>query len=46
MISVRLPEDLARATKVHAAQTGNDVQSIVARALEAYLKAHSRKEVK
>jgi predicted DNA binding CopG/RHH family protein len=46
MISVRLPEELARATKVHAAQTGSDVQSIVASALEAYLKAHSHKEAR
>jgi predicted DNA binding CopG/RHH family protein len=45
MISVRLPEELARAAKVHAAMTGTNVQTIMARSLEAYLKA-ARKEAK
>jgi predicted DNA binding CopG/RHH family protein len=39
MISVRLPEDLARAVKVHAATVGTNVQSVMAKALEEYLNA-------
>jgi predicted DNA binding CopG/RHH family protein len=46
MISVRLPEELARAAKVHAAQTGLNVQTIMAKALEEYLKAAARKAVR
>jgi predicted DNA binding CopG/RHH family protein len=45
MISVRLPEELARAAKVYAAQSGTNVQAIMAKALEAYLKT-AKKEAK
>jgi predicted DNA binding CopG/RHH family protein len=46
MISVRLPEELARAAKIHAAQTEVNVQTIMAKALEEYLKAAARKSVR
>ena len=46
VLSVRLPVELVRDAKVHAAQSGDTVQEIVRRALEGYLKAASRKAVK
>jgi predicted HicB family RNase H-like nuclease len=38
-ITVRLPEELVRAAKVHAARTGSQLQAVVAAALTGYLKA-------
>jgi predicted HicB family RNase H-like nuclease len=38
-ITVRMPEELVRAAKVHAAKTGSQLQAVVATALTAYLKA-------
>jgi predicted DNA binding CopG/RHH family protein len=38
-ITVRMPEELIRAAKVHAAKTGSQLQAVVAAALTAYLKA-------
>jgi predicted DNA binding CopG/RHH family protein len=38
-ITVRMPEELVRAAKVHAAKTGSQLQTVVAAALTAYLKA-------
>jgi predicted DNA binding CopG/RHH family protein len=43
-ITVRMPEELVRAAKVHAAKTGSQLQAVVAAALTAYLKA-ARKRV-
>jgi predicted DNA binding CopG/RHH family protein len=43
-ITVRMPEALVRAAKVHAAKTGSQLQAVVAAALTAYLKA-ARKRV-
>jgi predicted DNA binding CopG/RHH family protein len=40
--TTRLPADTIRALKVHAAQTGGSVQTIIADAIEVYLKAHKR----
>jgi hypothetical protein len=37
-ITVRMPEALVRAAKVHAAKTGSQLQAVVAAALTAYLK--------
>jgi predicted DNA binding CopG/RHH family protein len=42
-MTIRIPEELIRATKVYAAQSGSKVQDVCRRALEAYLKAN-RKE--
>jgi predicted DNA binding CopG/RHH family protein len=38
-ITVRMPEELIRAAKVHAAKTGSQLQAVVAAALTTYLKA-------
>jgi predicted DNA binding CopG/RHH family protein len=38
-ITVRMPEELVRAAKVHAAKTGTQLQTVVAAALTAYLRA-------
>jgi predicted DNA binding CopG/RHH family protein len=38
-ITVRMPEELVRAAKVHAAKTGSQLQAVVAAALTAYLKS-------
>jgi predicted DNA binding CopG/RHH family protein len=38
-ITIRIPEELVRAVKVHAAKTGTQLQTVVAAALTAYLKA-------
>jgi predicted HicB family RNase H-like nuclease len=38
-ITVRMPEELVRAAKVHAAKTDTQLQAVVAAALTAYLKA-------
>jgi predicted DNA binding CopG/RHH family protein len=38
-ITVRMPEELVRAAKVHAARTGSQLQAVVAAALTAYLRA-------
>jgi predicted DNA binding CopG/RHH family protein len=38
-ITVRMPEELVRAAKVHAAKTGSQLQAVVAAALRSYLKA-------
>jgi len=38
-ITVRMPEELVRAAKIHAAKTGSQLQVIVAAALTAYLRA-------
>jgi predicted DNA binding CopG/RHH family protein len=38
-ITVRMPEELIRAAKVHAAKTGTQLQAVVAAALTTYLKA-------
>lgn len=38
-ITVRMPEELVRAAKVHAAKAGSQLQAVVAAALTAYLKA-------
>jgi predicted HicB family RNase H-like nuclease len=38
-ITVRMPEELVRAAKVHAAKTGTQLRAVVAAALTAYLKA-------
>jgi predicted DNA binding CopG/RHH family protein len=38
-ITVRMPEELVRAAKVHAAKTGTQLQAVVAAALTAHLKA-------
>jgi hypothetical protein len=43
-ITVRMPEGLVRAAKVHAAKTGSQLQAVVAAALTAYLKARKRGE--
>jgi predicted DNA binding CopG/RHH family protein len=43
-ITVRMPEGLVRAAKVHAAKTGTQLQAVVAAALTAYLKARKRGE--
>jgi len=43
-ITVRMPEELIRAAKVHAAKTDSQLQTVVAAALTAYLKA-ARKRV-
>jgi hypothetical protein len=41
-ISVRLPEELARAARVHAAMQGTTLQPIVIRALEALLNKEAK----
>jgi hypothetical protein len=38
-ITVRIPEELVRAAKVYAAETGSQLRAVVAAALTAYLKA-------
>ena len=38
VFSVRLPVELIRDVKVHAARTGSSVQRITAEALDAYLR--------
>jgi predicted HicB family RNase H-like nuclease len=43
-ITVRLPEDVVRAAKVHAAKTGSQLRTIVETALTTYLKMATRKE--
>jgi predicted HicB family RNase H-like nuclease len=43
-ITVRLPEVVVRAAKVHAAKTGTQLRAIVETALATYLKTTSRKE--
>jgi predicted HicB family RNase H-like nuclease len=43
-ITVRLPEIVVRAAKVHAAKTGTQLRAIVETALATYLKTTSRKE--
>jgi len=40
--TTRLPADTIHALKVYAAWTGGSVQTIIAAAIEAYLKAHAR----
>jgi predicted HicB family RNase H-like nuclease len=42
-ITVRLPEELVRAAKVHAARTGSQLQAVVAAALKAYLKTAQKR---
>jgi predicted DNA binding CopG/RHH family protein len=42
-ITVRMPEELVRAAKVHAAKTGSQLQAVVAAALTAYLKTVRRR---
>jgi predicted DNA binding CopG/RHH family protein len=44
-ITVRMPEELVGAAKVHAAETGSQLQAVVAAALTAYLKS-ARKHTK
>lgn len=41
-ITVRLPEELVRAAKVHAAKTSTQLRAIIETALSAYLKAARR----
>jgi predicted DNA binding CopG/RHH family protein len=43
-ITVRLPEDVVRAAKIHAAKTGTQLRVIVETALTTYLKTAARKE--
>ena len=39
-ISIRLPKSLARALKIHMAQTNQTQQTIIQRLLEGYLREH------
>jgi hypothetical protein len=41
-LTTRLPADLIRRLKMHAAATSGQVQEIVATALEVYLKTHAK----
>ena len=43
VLSVRLPVELVREAKVRAAQTGDTVQEIVRKALEAHLRKAEKK---
>jgi predicted DNA-binding protein len=40
--TLRLPVDLIQRGKIHAVKTGDTLQAIVARALDAYLNAHEK----
>jgi hypothetical protein len=42
--TVRLPDDLLRAAKIHGIKSGRSLQDMVAEALAAYLKAHRAEE--
>jgi hypothetical protein len=44
--TLRLPVDLIRDGKIHAVKAGTTLQAIVAKALDAYLRAHSDKEAR
>ncbi len=44
-LSVRLPEDLERRLKQHAADAGVPVNAVICRAVEEHLDARARQEI-